>query len=74
MTAAERADAYATHHAARTWKEADDWKDVTLRLENRLAETQQELERERREHMETKRQLEKLRRRTQLLGGATVRD
>ena len=74
MTADERAEAYAIHHAARTWKDADDWKDVTLRLENRLTETQRELERERREHIETKRQLEKLRRRTQLLGGATVRD
>jgi inositol phosphorylceramide mannosyltransferase catalytic subunit len=74
MTADERAEAYAIHHAARTWKDADDWRDVTLRLEDRLTETQRELERERREHAETKRQLEELKRRTQILGGASLRD
>jgi mannosyltransferase OCH1-like enzyme len=73
MTAQERAHAFAVHHAARTWKDAEDWRDVTLRLESRLAEAQRELERERREHMETKRQLAEVRQ-TQVLGEAPVRD
>jgi hypothetical protein len=73
MTAQERASAYAIHHAARTWKDADDWRDVTLLLESRLADVQQELERERREHMETKRQLAELRRQTQVVGEASLR-
>ena len=49
MTAQERAEAYAVHHAARTWKDADDWKDVTLLLEEQLADMQRALERERRD-------------------------
>ena len=73
MTAEERANAYAVHHAARTWKDAEDWRDVTLRLESRLAHAQQELERERREHVETKRQLAELRRQTQVVGEASLR-
>ena len=73
MTAQERANAYAVHHAARTWKDAEDWRDVTLRLESRLADAEQELERERREHLETKRQLAELRRQTQVVGEASVR-
>lgn len=59
-TPEERADAYAVHHAARTWKDEEDWKDVTLRLEQRLAATLDELERERRAHAKTRRQLAEL--------------
>jgi mannosyltransferase OCH1-like enzyme len=74
MTAQERAEAYAVHHAARTWKDAEDWKDVTLRLEDRLAEAQRALEREREEHRETKRELDELRRQNQVLGEPSLRD
>ena len=74
MTAQERAEAYAVHHAARTWKDADDWKDVTLLLEERLADMQRALERERREHMETRRELAALRRQTQVPGEPSLRD
>jgi mannosyltransferase OCH1-like enzyme len=74
MTAGERAEAYAVHHAARTWKDAEDWKDVTLRLEDRLAEAQRALEQERREHLATKRELAELRRQPQVLGEPSLRD
>jgi hypothetical protein len=73
MTAQERVDAYAIHHAARTWKDAEDWRDVTLLLESRLADVEQKLERERQEHMETKRQLAELRRQTAVLGETSSR-
>lgn len=59
-TAEERAGAYAVHHAARTWKDEEDWKDVTLRLEQRLEATLRELDEERRAHRKTKRRLAEL--------------
>jgi mannosyltransferase OCH1-like enzyme len=61
MTDNERADAYAIHHAARTWKDVEDWKEVTLLLEERLARALRELDEEREAHDRTKRALEELR-------------
>jgi len=60
-TAEEREEAFAVHHAARTWKDEQDWKEVTLRLERRLAAALRELEEERRAHSKTKRQLAAIR-------------
>lgn len=43
-TDAERERAYAVHHAARSWKEPDSWKDTALRTERRLREAQKRIE------------------------------
>jgi mannosyltransferase OCH1-like enzyme len=67
VTDEERADAYAVHHAARMWKDVEDWKEVTLLLEERLARALRELDEERRAHAKTKRQLDELRRKRPVL-------
>lgn len=52
----QRRDAYTIHHLARSWKDDDGWRSAALLAEKRL-------ERERRAHAETRRELEKLRER-----------
>lgn len=68
MTAEERERAYAVHHAARLWKDADEWRDVALRFEAQLREAKLALEEERRAHQKTKEALgESKRRRRRLM-------
>ena len=52
-TAAERKQAYAIHHRARSWKDADGWRDAAIQAEERL-------DKERRRHRKTKRELERM--------------
>lgn len=53
-TPEQRRDAYAVHHAARLWKDADEWRAVALRFEAQLREARIALEEERRAHQKTK--------------------
>jgi mannosyltransferase OCH1-like enzyme len=54
MTPSERTGAFAVHHAARLWKDGDEWRDVALRFEAQLREALLALDEERRAHQETK--------------------
>jgi mannosyltransferase OCH1-like enzyme len=47
VTPEQRKRAFAVHHAARLWKDADEWRDVALRFEAQLREAQLALEEER---------------------------
>ncbi|HEX6712895.1 MAG TPA: glycosyltransferase [Thermoleophilaceae bacterium] len=57
-TPAERDEAVAIHHAARSWQNAEGFKAATLRAEQRLAETQRELEKTRKRLRAAERRLE----------------
>jgi mannosyltransferase OCH1-like enzyme len=57
-TPAEREQAVAIHHAARSWKDAEGFRQAALRAEARLARAQKELEAERKRHEKTRRALE----------------
>jgi mannosyltransferase OCH1-like enzyme len=63
MTPAQRKDAFAVHHAARLWKDVDEWRDVALRFEAQLREMRLALEEERRAHEKTRQALDELKRR-----------
>jgi mannosyltransferase OCH1-like enzyme len=60
-TPQQREDAYAIHHSARSWKDAEGFRQATLRAEERLDRAQRELEAERRSHEKTRRELTELR-------------
>jgi inositol phosphorylceramide mannosyltransferase catalytic subunit len=53
-TEAERKDAYAIHHSARSWKDLEGWRDSALRAEERLAKSKRQLDEERAAHEKTK--------------------
>jgi hypothetical protein len=53
QSAAQRERAFADHHAARSWKNLDEWRETALVAEGRL-------EKEREEHQRTKAELERL--------------
>jgi mannosyltransferase OCH1-like enzyme len=61
-TPAQREDAYVIHHAARSWKDADGWREAALRAEQRLDKATRALEKETAAHAKTKKELERLRR------------
>jgi mannosyltransferase OCH1-like enzyme len=68
MTPDQRQHACAVHHAARLWKDVDEWRDVALRFEAQLREARLALEEERRAHQKTKEALgESKRRRRRLM-------
>jgi mannosyltransferase OCH1-like enzyme len=67
LTPAQRQHAFAVHHAARLWKDADEWRDVALRFEAQLREATLALEEERRAHQRTKEALEESKRRRRRL-------
>jgi mannosyltransferase OCH1-like enzyme len=54
-TPAQREDAYAVHHSARSWKDTEGWRQAALRAEERL-------DKERKAHDKTKRTVEELQR------------
>jgi mannosyltransferase OCH1-like enzyme len=43
-TVDDRERAYAVHHAARSWKESESWKETALRVEGRLRDAQRRIE------------------------------
>ena len=67
LTPEERKDAFGVHHAARLWKDVDEWRDVALRFEARLREVRLALEEERRAHEKTRQALDELKRRRRRL-------
>lgn len=50
----------AIHHAARSWKDAEGFREAAVRAEKRLREARGELEKERKRHAKTQERLEKL--------------
>lgn len=61
-TPSERERAFAIHHAARSWKNADEWRETALKAEARLDDARRELDAERRAHRQTRAALEELER------------
>lgn len=51
--------AVSIHHAARSWKDADGFREAAVRAERRLRKTRGELEKEKRAHAKTKERLER---------------
>jgi mannosyltransferase OCH1-like enzyme len=69
ITPEEHRDAYSIHHCARTWKSREEWRIEALRAETRLRKLSEELEKERRAHLEAKEALaESRRKQTELKG------
>jgi hypothetical protein len=75
-TPAERRSAYAVHHAARSWKDAEGFRKDANMAERRLMRTQNQLDDLERRHRETLAELEVLRARLgaaeSLLGGGSA--
>jgi mannosyltransferase OCH1-like enzyme len=67
ITPEEHREAYAIHHCARTWKSLEEWKTEALRAEVRFKKAVEELEKERRAHLETKQALAESRRKQAVL-------
>jgi hypothetical protein len=59
-TPEQRAQAYAIHHYARSWKNDYGWRKAAVRAEERLDQVLAKLEKERSAHERTKRKLERL--------------
>ena len=68
-TPAEREAAVAVHHAARSWKDDEGWRQAALRAEKRLSRAQTEVENVRRQHERTKAEVAKLTARIEKLKG-----
>jgi mannosyltransferase OCH1-like enzyme len=62
ITPEEEKEAYSIHHCARTWKSREEWRIEALRAETRLRKLGDELEKERRAHLQTKEALAESRR------------
>jgi mannosyltransferase OCH1-like enzyme len=69
ITPDEHRDAYSIHHCARTWKGREEWRAEALRAEARLRKANDELEKERRAHLQTKQALAEARRKHTALKG-----
>jgi mannosyltransferase OCH1-like enzyme len=74
ITPDEHRNAYSIHHRARTWKGLEEWRTEALRAEGRLRKVNEELENERRAHLQTKQALAEARRRLTVQKGKRQRD